>query len=178
MTERRCSSPVRSSCVSPAGRVRVQDVLHRAGQLRSGRSDHGCAPGLRGCLLQHARCYSLQGFRRACFTTPTRRRARYGVSPRGALGRRELTSDWNLAAQATLAKNCGGFSATYQALADYFGIPARADICWDMDNLLPANHVKEFNMKEFEQVGLFSPKCLSSPLSVLRVFFFPSHFLF
>ena len=25
------------------------------------------------------------------------------------------------------------------------------DICWDMDNLLPANHVREFDMKEFEQ---------------------------
>ena len=55
-------------------------------------------------------------------------------------------------AQATLAKNCGGFSGTYQALCDFYGIPVRADICWDMDNLLPANHVKKFNMKEFEQV--------------------------
>jgi hypothetical protein len=51
-----------------------------------------------------------------------------------------------------LAKNCGGFSGTYQALCDFYGIPVRADICWDMDNLLPANHVKKFNMKEFEQV--------------------------
>eukprot|EP01090_Pellita_catalonica_P021134 TRINITY_DN7833_c0_g1_i1.p1 TRINITY_DN7833_c0_g1~~TRINITY_DN7833_c0_g1_i1.p1 ORF type:complete len:748 (+),score=133.23 TRINITY_DN7833_c0_g1_i1:160-2403(+) len=24
------------------------------------------------------------------------------------------------------------------------------DVCWDMDNLLPSNHIKEFNMKEFE----------------------------
>jgi hypothetical protein len=66
-------------------------------------------------------------------------------------------------AQATLAKNCGGFSGTYQALCDYYGIPVRADICWDMDNLLPANHVKKFNMKEFEQVH--RPRLLLLPAS-------------
>src|SRR5687768_8954882 len=59
-------------------------------------------------------------------------------------------------AQAALAKSCGGFSGTYLALCDLYSIPVRSDICWDMDNLLPANHVREFNMKEFEQPLTFA----------------------
>eukprot|EP00005_Dracoamoeba_jomungandri_P006058 CAMPEP_0174261770 /NCGR_PEP_ID=MMETSP0439-20130205/12128_1 /TAXON_ID=0 /ORGANISM="Stereomyxa ramosa, Strain Chinc5" /LENGTH=1142 /DNA_ID=CAMNT_0015346331 /DNA_START=77 /DNA_END=3505 /DNA_ORIENTATION=+ len=50
-----------------------------------------------------------------------------------------------------LAKSCGGFSGTYQAICNLYNQNVRVDICWDMDNLLPANHVKEFNMKDFEQ---------------------------
>jgi len=86
-----------------------------------------------------------QSYEDVFFNIPTSVKFKVSVTPEFRL------RDVEGPAQATLAKNCGGFSGTYQALGDFYGIPARADICWDMDNLLPANHVKEFNMKEFEQ---------------------------
>ncbi|ELR15193.1 myosinI binding protein, putative [Acanthamoeba castellanii str. Neff] len=86
-----------------------------------------------------------QSYEDVFFNLPPAIKCKLNVTPESRL------RDVEGPAQATLAKNCGGFSGTYQALCDFYGIPVRADICWDMDNLLPANHVKKFNMKEFEQ---------------------------
>jgi len=46
---------------------------------------------------------------------------------------------------------CGGFNATYRSLCDYFAVPVKEDICWDITNLFPANNVTDFNLEEFEQ---------------------------
>lgn len=46
---------------------------------------------------------------------------------------------------------CGGFSATYRAMCDFFNTPVREDVCWDISNLFPSNNVTEFNLEEFEQ---------------------------
>jgi hypothetical protein len=46
---------------------------------------------------------------------------------------------------------CGGYPTTYKSLCDYHSIVPRVDIIWDVNTILPANNVKEFDLKEFEQ---------------------------
>jgi leucine-rich repeat-containing protein 16 len=46
---------------------------------------------------------------------------------------------------------CGGYAATYGSVCDYLGVQMRPDIEWDINNVLAANNVTEFNIKEFEQ---------------------------
>jgi len=46
---------------------------------------------------------------------------------------------------------CGGYATTYKSLCDYHSIVPRVDIIWDVNTILPANNVKEFDLKEFEQ---------------------------
>jgi Ran GTPase-activating protein (RanGAP) involved in mRNA processing and transport len=86
-----------------------------------------------------------QSFEQDFFGMPENLRPKYAVDPPSRLAEVEGPP------AATLAKNCGGFSGTYQSLCDLHGTPIRGDICWDMENLLPANNIREFNMKEFEQ---------------------------
>eukprot|EP01119_Soliformovum_irregulare_P002545 TRINITY_DN1278_c0_g1_i1.p1 TRINITY_DN1278_c0_g1~~TRINITY_DN1278_c0_g1_i1.p1 ORF type:complete len:952 (+),score=343.92 TRINITY_DN1278_c0_g1_i1:87-2942(+) len=45
----------------------------------------------------------------------------------------------------------GGFIPTYKAVCDYFEVPVRDDIIWDMENLFIPGNMKSFNLKEFEQ---------------------------
>jgi len=47
---------------------------------------------------------------------------------------------------------CGGFSRTYASLCTYHGLPVRDDIVWDMDNIVFANAVKEFNFAELDDI--------------------------
>eukprot|EP01132_Coremiostelium_polycephalum_P009748 gene9748-11973_t len=46
---------------------------------------------------------------------------------------------------------CGGFVETYSSLCDYYNIPLRGDICWDMANIVSIRNIKTFNMNEIEQ---------------------------
>ncbi|MDP2434674.1 MAG: hypothetical protein Q8P67_02925 [archaeon] len=46
---------------------------------------------------------------------------------------------------------CAGYGAIYSSVCDFLGAPVRSDILWDIANVLGANNVTEFNIKEFEQ---------------------------
>eukprot|EP01133_Synstelium_polycarpum_P015678 gene15678-18632_t len=61
---------------------------------------------------------------------------------------------------------CGGFVETYSSLCDYFNIPIRGDICWDMANIVSSRGIKTFNMNEIEQP--ISPGDIKALLGALR----------
>lgn len=46
---------------------------------------------------------------------------------------------------------CGGYGTIYASVCDHLGVSCRNDIIWDISNVLAANSVTEFNIKEFEQ---------------------------
>lgn len=46
---------------------------------------------------------------------------------------------------------CGGYASIYASVCDFLGVSCRSDIMWDISNVLAANSVTEFNIKEFEQ---------------------------
>eukprot|EP01097_Dermamoeba_algensis_P006868 TRINITY_DN4285_c0_g1_i2.p1 TRINITY_DN4285_c0_g1~~TRINITY_DN4285_c0_g1_i2.p1 ORF type:complete len:688 (+),score=129.66 TRINITY_DN4285_c0_g1_i2:356-2419(+) len=45
---------------------------------------------------------------------------------------------------------CGGFTTTYTSLCEYYDVVPRSEILWDMDFVLPANRVLEFQLKELD----------------------------
>ncbi|EGG24398.1 hypothetical protein DFA_06548 [Cavenderia fasciculata] len=46
---------------------------------------------------------------------------------------------------------CGGFSRTYRCVSDYYGVPPRDDICWEIDNLFEANNIKDLNLSDWPE---------------------------
>lgn len=40
---------------------------------------------------------------------------------------------------------------TYKAVCDFYGHPARDEICWDMENTYSTKNIKTFDLSEFEQ---------------------------
>ncbi|KAF2075298.1 hypothetical protein CYY_003375 [Polysphondylium violaceum] len=61
---------------------------------------------------------------------------------------------------------CGGFVETYTSLCDYYSIPIRDDICWDMANIVSSKNIKTFNIGEIEQP--ISPGDIKALLSALK----------
>ncbi|EGC33420.1 hypothetical protein DICPUDRAFT_98559 [Dictyostelium purpureum] len=60
---------------------------------------------------------------------------------------------------------CGGFVETYSSLCDYWGIPIRGDICWDISNITSSKNIKSFNFGEIEQpISIGDIKCLLTAL--------------
>ncbi|KAL6075869.1 putative MyosinI binding protein [Balamuthia mandrillaris] len=100
---------------------------------------------LRECAADDIITHLRQSFQNSFFNMPDQLRFTLSVDPPSRIKNVDGPT------QATLAKTSGGFSNTYQCLCDMYRVPIRADICWDMDNLLPANNVKEFNLRELEQ---------------------------
>jgi hypothetical protein len=41
----------------------------------------------------------------------------------------------------------GGFITTYKAICEFYSVPPREDIIWDMENLFVPGHIKDFNLK-------------------------------
>jgi len=121
--------------------------------------------GLAACAADDLITNVRQSFENNFFSMPKALRFKMSVDPESRLKEVEGPN------QASLAKSCGGFSGTYQALCDLYATPVRSDIVWDMDNLLPANHVREFNMKEFEQ-----PLTFNDFKALVDALHFNSHF--
>eukprot|EP01132_Coremiostelium_polycephalum_P006588 gene6588-8155_t len=46
---------------------------------------------------------------------------------------------------------CGGFSRSYRCVSDFYGIPVRDDICWEIDNLYETNQIKELNLSDWPE---------------------------
>ncbi|KAF2074609.1 hypothetical protein CYY_004079 [Polysphondylium violaceum] len=46
---------------------------------------------------------------------------------------------------------CGGFSRSYRCISDFYNIPAREDICWEIDNLFETNNIKELNLSDWPE---------------------------
>ncbi|GAM24434.1 hypothetical protein SAMD00019534_076090 [Acytostelium subglobosum LB1] len=61
---------------------------------------------------------------------------------------------------------CGGFVETYSSLCNYFNIPTRDDICWDMANIVSSRNIKAFNFNEIEQP--ISPGDIKALLGALK----------
>eukprot|EP01088_Endostelium_zonatum_P003433 TRINITY_DN14645_c0_g1_i1.p1 TRINITY_DN14645_c0_g1~~TRINITY_DN14645_c0_g1_i1.p1 ORF type:complete len:720 (-),score=194.53 TRINITY_DN14645_c0_g1_i1:6-2165(-) len=84
-------------------------------------------------------------YEQIAFSIPTEDRFKLDVTPES------LSQTITPPAADSLSKSSGGFSLVYQSTCNLLNVPAREDVCWDMDHLLPSNRVTEFNMKEFEQ---------------------------
>ncbi|KYQ93272.1 leucine-rich repeat-containing protein (LRR) [Tieghemostelium lacteum] len=61
---------------------------------------------------------------------------------------------------------CGGFVETYSSLCDYYQIPIRGDICWDMANIVSSRNIKVFNFAEIELP--ISPGDIKALLAALK----------
>ncbi|GAM21013.1 hypothetical protein SAMD00019534_041880 [Acytostelium subglobosum LB1] len=86
--------------------------------------------------------------------------------PDDARFRIEVKPTSRLAELPTKDVPCGGFVETYSSLCNYFGIPVREDICWDMANIVSQRNIKTFNINEIEQP--ISPGDVKALLSALK----------
>ncbi|EFA80322.1 hypothetical protein PPL_07153 [Heterostelium album PN500] len=46
---------------------------------------------------------------------------------------------------------CFGFARTYRCVSDFYGIPVRDDICWEINNLYEANNIRDFNLSDWPE---------------------------
>uniref|UniRef100_A0A336K1P9 CSON012992 protein n=1 Tax=Culicoides sonorensis TaxID=179676 RepID=A0A336K1P9_CULSO len=60
---------------------------------------------------------------------------------------------------------CGGFSQQYACLCDYYGVPYREEVSWDIDTIYLSHDNKILNLKDFDHL---EPKDLMAIVSVLE----------
>jgi Ran GTPase-activating protein (RanGAP) involved in mRNA processing and transport len=59
---------------------------------------------------------------------------------------------------------CGGFSAQYAAMCDYFSLPFREEVAWDVDTIYFSHDSHEMNLQDFEHLDHRDLVCIVSSL--------------
>ena len=56
---------------------------------------------------------------------------------------------------------CGGFSAQYLCMCDYYGLPFREEVAWDVDTIYFSHDSHELCLQDFEHLDHRDLTCIS-----------------
>ena len=59
---------------------------------------------------------------------------------------------------------CGGFSAQYASMCDYYSLPFREEVAWDVDTIYFSHDSREMNLQDFEHLDTRDVACILSSL--------------
>ncbi|XP_040574812.1 F-actin-uncapping protein LRRC16A isoform X1 [Lepeophtheirus salmonis] len=59
---------------------------------------------------------------------------------------------------------CGGFSSQYACMCDYFGLPFREEVAWDVDTIYFSHDSRELRLQDFEHLDHRDLVCILSAL--------------
>lgn len=86
--------------------------------------------------------------------SPVGRMENLSILIRGASSENELTIP------------CGNFSRQYACMCDYYGLPYREEVAWDVDTIYMSHNSKELNLRDFDHLD---PKDLIPIISALEL---------
>ena len=63
---------------------------------------------------------------------------------------------------------CGGFSAQYLCMCDYYGLPFREEVAWDVDTIYFSHDSHELCLQDFEHLDHRDLTCISKFISIFN----------
>ena len=64
---------------------------------------------------------------------------------------------------------CGGFSAQYLCMCDYYGLPFREEVAWDVDTIYFSHDSHELCLQDFEHLDHRDLTCISKFISIFKL---------
>ncbi|KAK4023692.1 hypothetical protein OUZ56_009091 [Daphnia magna] len=68
--------------------------------------------------------------------------------------------------ETELSIPCGNFSRQYACMCDYYGLPYREEVAWDVDTIYMSHNSKELNLRDFDHLD---PKDLIPIIAALEL---------